>query len=138
MQVAIESSVRIRIHMDSYSFYHRCMANWLCPHCGTPQPEASRCWVCHRSTISCGACLQYRRAVAGGLGYCGRDRSRAPITGNEIRECWVARADARSTSSRPSPQPALQPALRPEPARARSSRRHRTRAAMSSLWLEEA
>ena len=30
--------------------YHRPMPMWRCPHCGTPQAEAARCWVCHRST----------------------------------------------------------------------------------------
>ena len=29
------------------------MPLWRCPHCGTPQVESSRCWVCRRSTTSC-------------------------------------------------------------------------------------
>jgi hypothetical protein len=30
--------------------------------------------------------------VAGQLGYCGLDRRRQPLTGDEIRGCWDARA----------------------------------------------
>jgi len=29
--------------------------------------------------------------VAGSLGYCGLDRRRQPLAGDEIRECWEAR-----------------------------------------------
>jgi hypothetical protein len=43
----------------------------------------------------CGACRHFRRAVAGQLGYCGLDRQRQPLTGDEIRPCWEA-ADATS------------------------------------------
>ena len=61
---------------------------WRCPHCGTPQAETARCWVCRRSSTSCGTCRNYRRSVAGQLGYCGLDRGRQPLTGEEIRGCW--------------------------------------------------
>ncbi|MFP5341875.1 MAG: hypothetical protein ACLGIJ_02960 [Candidatus Limnocylindria bacterium] len=35
-------------------------------------------------------CRDFRRAVAGGLGYCANDRHRAPLVGDEIRACWQA------------------------------------------------
>jgi hypothetical protein len=66
------------------------MPMWRCPHCGTPQAETARCWVCRRSSTSCGTCRHYRRAVAGQLGYCGLDKQRQPLTGEEIRGCWEA------------------------------------------------
>jgi hypothetical protein len=75
--------------------YHPTMPMWRCPHCATPQAEAARCWVCHRSSTACGACRHFRRAVAGQLGYCGLDRQRRPLRGDEIRPCWEA-ADAAS------------------------------------------
>jgi hypothetical protein len=50
----------------------------------------SRCWVCRRSSTSCATCRNYRRSVAGQLGYCGLDRRRQPLTGEEIRGCWEA------------------------------------------------
>jgi len=71
------------------------MPLWRCPHCATPQAETARCWVCHRSSTACGACRHFRRAVAGQLGYCGFDRQRHPLRGDEIRPCWEA-ADATS------------------------------------------
>jgi hypothetical protein len=61
---------------------------WRCPHCGAPQPETARCWVCHRSTTCCATCRHFRRAVAGSLGYCGLDRRRRPLHGDELRACW--------------------------------------------------
>jgi hypothetical protein len=64
------------------------MALWRCPTCGTPQPVAARCWVCRRSSTSCGTCRHYRASVAAGLGYCGLDRDRLPLAGSEIRTCW--------------------------------------------------
>jgi hypothetical protein len=64
------------------------MPMWRCPHCGTPQAEAARCWVCRRSSTACATCRHYRRAVAGQLGYCGLDARRQPLTGEEIRGCW--------------------------------------------------
>ena len=66
------------------------MPMWRCPHCGTPQAETARCWVCRRSSTACGTCRNFRRAVAGSLGYCGLDRRRQPLGGNEIRACWEA------------------------------------------------
>jgi hypothetical protein len=61
---------------------------WRCPHCGTPQAETARCWVCHRSSTACGTCRHFRRSVAAKVGYCGLDRRRAPLAGDEIRACW--------------------------------------------------
>jgi hypothetical protein len=66
------------------------MPVWRCPHCATPQPETSRCWVCRRSTTACGTCRHFRRGVAGGLGLCGLDPRRPALTGSEMRACWVA------------------------------------------------
>jgi hypothetical protein len=65
---------------------------WRCPHCATPQPETARCWVCKRSSTSCGTCRHFRRSVALQLGYCGLDRRRLPLVGDEIRPCWEAGA----------------------------------------------
>jgi hypothetical protein len=67
------------------------MPTWRCPHCGTPQAETARCWVCHRSTTSCRTCLNFRQAVFGGLGYCGLDRRRTLLAGDDVRACWSAR-----------------------------------------------
>jgi len=66
------------------------MPVWRCPHCATPQPESSRCWVCRRSTTSCGTCRHFRRGVAGGLGLCGLDPRHPALTGSEMRACWTA------------------------------------------------
>ena len=64
------------------------MAMWSCPHCGTPQEETGRCWVCRRSTVCCATCRHIRTAVAGGLTYCGLDSARRPLRGDETRPCW--------------------------------------------------
>jgi hypothetical protein len=50
---------------------------------------ASRCWVCHRSSTSCGTCLHFRGSVAARVGFCGLDRRREPLAGDEVRACWV-------------------------------------------------
>jgi hypothetical protein len=65
------------------------MPSWHCPHCGVAQPETARCWVCHRSTTCCATCRHFRRAVASGLGFCGLDRRRLPLHGDEMRPCWA-------------------------------------------------
>src|SRR3954447_7572409 len=65
------------------------MPSWRCPHCSTPQPESSRCWVCHRSSTSCGTCRHFRGSVAARVGFCGLDRRREPLQGDEVRACWV-------------------------------------------------
>jgi hypothetical protein len=68
------------------------MAMWSCPHCGTPQEETARCWVCRRSTVSCATCRHVRSAVVGDLLFCGLDRERHPLRGDEVRPCWAAAA----------------------------------------------
>jgi hypothetical protein len=65
------------------------MPVWRCPHCGTPQAESSRCWVCRRSTTTCATCRHFRRGIASGLGLCGLDARRSALDGTEIRACWV-------------------------------------------------
>jgi hypothetical protein len=70
--------------------YDRRMPVWRCPHCGTPQAETSRCWVCRRSTTSCATCRHFRRGIAGGLGLCGLDPRRTALRGTEMRACWAA------------------------------------------------
>lgn len=74
---------------------------WRCPHCGTPQAETARCWVCRRSSTACGTCRSFRRAVAANLGYCGLDRGRRPLDGSEIRSCWEAGDTATVVASLP-------------------------------------
>ncbi|HEX3265900.1 MAG TPA: hypothetical protein VHR16_09560 [Candidatus Limnocylindrales bacterium] len=64
------------------------MAMWACPHCGAPQAEAARCWVCHRSSTTCSTCRHFRTSLAADVGYCGKDRWRTPLTGLELRACW--------------------------------------------------
>ena len=66
----------------------RFVAMWACPHCGAPQAEAARCWVCHRSSTTCSTCRHFRTSLAADVGYCGKDRWRSPLTGLELRACW--------------------------------------------------
>ena len=66
------------------------MAMWRCSQCGTPQAEATRCWVCSRSAVSCSTCRNFRRSIAGQLGYCALDRARVPLKGDEVHACWQA------------------------------------------------
>jgi hypothetical protein len=77
------------------------MAVWRCPHCATPQPEASRCWVCRRSTTCCATCRHFRRGVAGGLGLCGRDARHPVLDGTEMRACWSAAEAPPQPEGRP-------------------------------------
>jgi hypothetical protein len=72
------------------------MANWRCPHCGTPQPEAARCWVCARSSTTCDTCLHFRAGLLPRTGTCGLDRRGTLLRGDEMRPCWRARGDAGS------------------------------------------
>ena len=72
------------------------MTTWRCPHCGTPQEEAARCWVCRRSSTTCATC---RHAAAPSLArvvYCGLDPRRTPIAGDEHRGCWPGVRSRRS------------------------------------------
>jgi hypothetical protein len=66
---------------------------WRCPGCGTLQVEAAACFVCNQSATSCATCVNFRRAVVNGLGYCAQDRRHEPLTGAEERPCWTS-ADA--------------------------------------------
>jgi hypothetical protein len=77
-----------RLDGDRHRSYHPLMPQWRCPHCATPQPVAARCWVCHRSSTSCATCRNFRVSVAANVGYCGLDRGRRPLSGDEIRACW--------------------------------------------------
>jgi hypothetical protein len=67
------------------------MAVWRCPHCATPQPEASRCWLCGLSTTTCAACRHYRKGIASGLGLCGRNPRVLALHGTEVFPCWEAK-----------------------------------------------
>jgi hypothetical protein len=63
---------------------------WHCPHCGAPQAETARCWVCRRSSTTCSTCRHFRASLAADVGYCALDRRRLPLTGRELRGCWEA------------------------------------------------
>jgi hypothetical protein len=85
---------------------------WHCPHCGAPQAETARCWVCRRSSTTCSTCRHFRASLATDLGYCALDRKRLPLTGRELRGCWSqppnganAANAAGSRSRAPSPEP---------------------------------
>jgi hypothetical protein len=87
------------------------MPMWRCPHCGTPQAETARCWVCQRSSTACSTCRNFRRSVAAQIGYCGVDRLRQPLSGTEIRGCWEAWP---AGELRPDGTPTIAPARRPD------------------------
>ncbi|HUG30093.1 MAG TPA: hypothetical protein VMQ65_06250, partial [Candidatus Limnocylindria bacterium] len=61
---------------------------WHCPHCGAPQAETARCWVCRRSSTTCSTCRHFRASLATDVSYCALDRRRRPLTGLELRGCW--------------------------------------------------
>lgn len=67
------------------------MPTWRCPNCGTSQAEGARCWVCRRSSVACSTCADFRHAIAGGAGFCGIERRRSPLRGDEVRTCWRPR-----------------------------------------------
>jgi hypothetical protein len=85
------------------------MPMWRCPHCGTPQSETARCWVCRRSSTACATCRNFRRSVAARLGYCGLDGQRRPLRGDEIRACWEASVATIETPAANAQRPALAP-----------------------------
>jgi hypothetical protein len=89
------------------------VAMWHCPHCGAPQAETARCWVCRRSSTTCSTCRHFRTSLAGELGWCALDRRRRPLTGLELRGCWEegARAAAADDAEHPGPRPAKPSAL---------------------------
>jgi hypothetical protein len=70
--------------------------------------------VCRRSSTSCATCRHYRRSIAASLGYCGLDRRRQPLTGDEIRACWEGWSAGTATS--PAGLPIISPARTDEPA----------------------
>ena len=65
------------------------MATWRCAHCGTAQAESTRCFLCGRSATSCGTCVHFRGSVVGGVGFCGLDKTKSPLSGAEQRSCWT-------------------------------------------------
>jgi hypothetical protein len=67
---------------------------WHCPHCGVPQAETARCWVCHRSSTTCSTCRHFRTSLAADVGWCAFDPKRLPLTGLEQRGCWQERQHA--------------------------------------------
>jgi hypothetical protein len=73
---------------------------WHCPHCGAPQAESARCWVCRRSSTTCSTCRHFRASLATDVGYCGKDRARTPLTGLELRPCWEEDAGSRASHGR--------------------------------------
>ena len=76
------------------------MPNWRCPHCHTPQAEASRCWLCGKVTTACVACRHFRRGMAGGLALCGRNPKGPVLRGPEVMPCWEA---AQAAPTPPAP-----------------------------------
>jgi hypothetical protein len=70
--------------------------------------------VCRRSSTACLTCRHFRRSVAAQLGYCGLDRQRQPLTGNEIRACWESGPDAAAPSIAAAAELAVRP-TRPMP-----------------------
>jgi hypothetical protein len=74
---------------------------WHCPHCGAPQAETARCWVCRRSSTTCSTCRHFRASLAADVGYCALDRRRLPLTGRELRGCWQAAVAGAATAAPP-------------------------------------
>lgn len=72
---------------------------WTCPTCGALQEETGRCWVCSTPSVACGTCRHVRRAVAGRINYCGIDKRRKPVSGDDVRPCWVAPVALQSTAA---------------------------------------
>ncbi len=92
LRIAIADDVTAAIDSAAARSYHPGMPLWHCPHCGTPQAEAARCWVCRKSSTTCAACRHFRRGVVASLGYCGLDRRHMPLRGDDIRSCWEGAA----------------------------------------------
>jgi hypothetical protein len=78
---------------------------WHCPHCGAPQAETARCWVCRRSSTTCSTCRHFRPALSADLGYCALDRARRPLTGRELRGCWEERPESTAPEAAPPVEP---------------------------------
>jgi hypothetical protein len=75
---------------------------WRCPHCGAPQAESARCWVCRRSSTTCSTCRHFQTSLTSDVGWCGLDPRRLPLTGVEQRGCWQERPAATQA---PTPAP---------------------------------
>ena len=86
---------------------------WHCPHCGAPQAETARCWVCRRSSTTCSTCRHFRTSLAADLGYCALDRQRRPLTGRELRGCWAERPLTGADQGAPRTAELLVPARHP-------------------------
>lgn len=86
---------------------------WHCPHCGAPQAETARCWVCRKSSTTCSTCRHFRTALAADLGYCALDRQRRPLSGLELRGCWTERPSAAEGPGVPRTAEELTAARRP-------------------------
>jgi hypothetical protein len=69
------------------------VATWRCPHCATLQPESTRCWACERTPMTCATCRYFRKSVIGPVGFCGLDRTRSILSGDEVRTCWQPPTD---------------------------------------------
>lgn len=83
---------------------------WHCPHCGAPQAETARCWVCRKSSTTCSTCRHFRPSLASDIGYCALDRARRPLTGLELRGCWTQRPAAADPAAAGDPRsPAAPP-----------------------------
>jgi hypothetical protein len=74
---------------------------WHCPHCGAPQAETARCWVCRKSSTTCSTCRHFRASLASTISYCALDRARRPLTGLELRGCWSERQGATDAPAGP-------------------------------------
>jgi hypothetical protein len=71
---------------------------WRCPHCGAPQAESARCWVCRRSSTTCSTCRHFQTALSADSGWCALDPKRLRLTGLEQRGCWQGRQAASPTA----------------------------------------
>jgi len=87
---------------------------WRCPHCGAPQAETARCWVCHRSSTTCSTCRHFRTALAADVGWCALDPKRLPLTGLEQRGCWQERLHGEPAGGPTNEPPGSRPYHVPE------------------------
>jgi hypothetical protein len=92
---------------------------WHCPHCGAPQAETARCWVCRKSSTTCSTCRHFRPSLVSDIGYCALDRARRPLTGRELRGCWTQRPGIAQPddAARPAGAAGQSPSREPLPVR---------------------
>jgi hypothetical protein len=93
-------SAKNRCVSEALRSYDAFVAMWACPHCGAPQTETARCWVCRRSSTTCSTCRHFRASLAADVGFCAKDRWRTPLTGLELRACWE---EGRRAAADPGP-----------------------------------